>query len=99
LEECVPSPAPAFNVERGVFIATKLKKSQERLNRTFAKYHYAKPTEQASTSASVLGNIPFADQDVPSKMEDDAVATPEDNPIFDEMVCHSILLRPFLSYI
>jgi hypothetical protein len=97
LEERVPTPAPTLNVEREVFIASKLKKSQERLNRAFAKYLHAKPIEQALASA--LGTIPSADQDVPSNMEDDTVATPEDNPIFDETVCHPTLLRLFLFYV
>lgn len=90
-EDRVPLPVPRSSVEREVYIAAGLKKSQERINQAFAKYLYAKLTEQASALA--LGNIPSTDQNVLPNMEDDDVATPEDNPTFDETVCHLSSLR------
>jgi hypothetical protein len=92
-EDRAPSSALMSNVEIKVNIAAELMKSKERLNRAFAKHLHAKPTEQASASASALGNIPFIDQNTLLNLEDDNAATPEDDLPFDETVHRLIFMR------
>jgi hypothetical protein len=90
-EERAPSPTPVTNAEREVFIATELKKSQERVNRDFKKYLHAKTTEQAS--ASILGAISSDDQHMPLNIGDNAMASYDYDPYFEEIVSHFDLMK------
>jgi hypothetical protein len=89
MKEHTPSKAPISDAEREVFIATELKKTQERVNWTFTKYLHAKTIEQASDS--ILGNLPSDNQHTPPDTEENVVVTPDDDMKFNEMVNRLIL--------